>query len=408
MLTEEPETPFGESSPVVAPPPETSVALGDAPLPMVPALPEPSKPVAVPKPQPPAAEPRFPAESDEKPSVSLAVTPPGSAKPVPARQAPAKQAPPKAPPAKAPEQPSAVPDLPVQGRQAAIEAQIEFSRTARLMVGQLLEIPYRGAGWVFLGERSAKKGLPYDSRRLDPDGQSFMFRAEAPGLYALKFYRQDFVADYIVNDYVQVAVDPAPIDSSVGGFSVPLDRGRVIAGPRWPPAPEPADVAAPVRPVAATPESAAVSEQASLSQAPAGPVAAAGPPAAPAVPPRADSGIVREAAPSVPVATGSNTTAIPPNAPMEDYLAAARKAADDGRTASALEVLSRAIQFYPAGSDELWWLYGRLLEANGPTKDVKAALSCYKRLIDEYPQSPRYEEAVKRASYLERYYFEIR
>lgn len=93
---------------------------------------------------------------------------------------------------------------------------------------------------------------------------------------------------------------------------------------------------------------------------------------------------------------------------MEDYLAIARAESEAGRTASALASLDRARQLYPAGSDELWWLYGRLLEANGPTKDVKAALASYRKLVDEYPQSPRYEEAVKRAAYLERYYFEIR
>ncbi|GAB1482982.1 hypothetical protein MASR2M78_17980 [Treponema sp.] len=49
-----------------------------------------------------------------------------------------------------------------------------------------------------------------------------------------------------------------------------------------------------------------------------------------------------------------------------------------------------------------------MLEANGPNKDIKSALSYYKRLMAEYPQSSRYDEARKRVAYLERYYFDIR
>jgi len=287
------------------------------------------------------------------------------------------------------------------------------------MVGQLLEIPYRGSGWIFLGEQGAKKGLPYDSRRLDRDGQSFMFRAELAGVYALKFYRQDFVNDYIVNDYVRVTVEPAPETSVIGGFSSPIDRGRVVAEPRWPPVPGSASGGAP----------AAAPPGPSLSAAPAAPPSA--PPAAATTSPtaasssappagRPDSGIFREVAVApAPAAVPSSAAApapagrsappaLPDNASVEEFLSAARAESDAGRAASALSILDRFRAAYPAGSDEAWWLYGKLLEANGPAKDVKASLSYYRRLVDEFPQSPRYDEARRRIAYLERFYFEIR
>jgi hypothetical protein len=63
---------------------------------------------------------------------------------------------------------------------------------------------------------------------------------------------------------------------------------------------------------------------------------------------------------------------------------------------------------FPAGSDEAWWLYGQLLEANSPSKDIKSALGFYRRLLGEYPLSNRYEAAKRRIAYLEQFYFNIR
>ncbi len=394
-LSEEPESPFGESPLPAEAPAEPVVALSEAPLPEPPEMAEPSKPpialfppsserpetsppVAV---QSPAAEPK---KENPQASVQKRTAPPAADRIVkePAVQAPASPV---------PAAPSVVP--------VAAAPPIEFSRKVRLTVGQLLEIPYRGNGWIFLGEQNAKKGLPYDSRRLDDAGQSFMFRAEAEGVYALKFYRQDFVNDYIVNDFVQATIEPAPASSAIGGFSPPVDRGRIVAEPRWPIAP------------ASSASSPAVESAG-------GAPSASAPASTSAVAPK-DPGIEREAAvvpssvvpPSV-VPAASNTpfdpASIPATAPIEEFLAAARKEADAGRAQTALAVLDRMRGFYPAGSDEAWWLYGKLLEANGASKDVKSSLSYYRRLVDEYPQSPRYDEARKRIAYLQRFYFEIR
>lgn len=65
-------------------------------------------------------------------------------------------------------------------------------------------------------------------------------------------------------------------------------------------------------------------------------------------------------------------------------------------------------QRYPAGTDEAWWLYGQLLEANSPSRDIRLAMDYYRRLTKEYPQSPRAGDAQRRIAYLERYYFNIR
>jgi len=73
-----------------------------------------------------------------------------------------------------------------------------------------------------------------------------------------------------------------------------------------------------------------------------------------------------------------------------------------------LTILDAMKQRYPSGSDEAWWLYGQLLEANSSSRDVRLALEYYRRLVREYPQSSRAGDAQRRIAYLERYYFNIR
>ena len=62
----------------------------------------------------------------------------------------------------------------------------------------------------------------------------------------------------------------------------------------------------------------------------------------------------------------------------------------------------------PSGIDEAYLLYGKALEAKGPLKDIKRSYAYYKKLVDDYPESPFWDEAAARAAYIERHYFDIR
>jgi outer membrane protein assembly factor BamD (BamD/ComL family) len=103
--------------------------------------------------------------------------------------------------------------------------------------------------------------------------------------------------------------------------------------------------------------------------------------------------------------------AVPPEAVGEilpsGYLERARQEFDAGRVATAISVLDQFRERYPSGSDEAWWLYGQFYEANTPYRDIRTSLDYYRRLVREYPQSSRYNEARRRIAYLERYYINI-
>ncbi|MDR2185258.1 MAG: hypothetical protein LBO80_06280 [Treponema sp.] len=378
----EPGLDLAESYVPVLPPPEQESA----------ALPEPgaAEPSAVSPAEPPVTAPAAPPPPVVPPAVPP--EPPASIRPVePEPPSPAEREPVPVPAAP-------LPDLPARTPPAVQEEEIAFSRIIRATVGQLVEIPFRGTGWVYLGELGQRRGVDYDSRRLDPEGQSFVFRAAEPGTYALKFYKEDFLRDYILNDYVQVIVGEAPDHSGAGWFNPPIDRGRVIAEPRWPevPAPPSGDGAE------ETPSGAPGirgGEDLPEDQPPPGP------------PSSGESPGIVPAAPTedLPQETGTETSqdAVDRDSPPGEYIRRVRAEYDAGHVVSALEILEQFKERFPAGSDEAWWLYGQILEANSPVRDIRSALDYYRRLIREYPQSSRYEDAKRRIAYLERYYFNI-
>ena len=270
-----------------------------------------------------------------------------------------------------------------------------------MTVGQMLEIPFRGTGWVYLGEMGNRRGLSYDSRRVDTErgitlGQSFIFRAEAVGTYILRFYRQDFIQDYIINDYVQVIVGEAD-DSVRGRTGAVIDRGRVIAEPRWPSIPEAAgsssETVSPSATGATTGTVGTTVEpqrpDAVQTAEPAGPATSGSAPATPA--------------PSQPVASPP-VEVVPP----DEYVRRAKQEFDAGHVEQALAIIEQMRQRYPTGTDEAWWLLGQLYEANSPVRDIRQSLDCYRTLVNEYPQSSRVDDARRRIAYLERYYLNIR
>ncbi len=283
---------------------------------------------------------------------------------------------------------------------------IVFSRTVYASVGQLIEIPFRGTGWVFLGEQGSRRGVSYNSRRMDTEGQSFIFLAEQAGTYILKFYKEDYIRDYILNDHVQVIVEEAPESSGTGWFNPPSDRSRVIAEPRWPLEPGSANAAQnvpsqpapprtapePITPAAVPPPDETGSSIQDEGIVPVSPPLPSGPPA--------------ENIPGT--SNDASAVTMPENAAPEEYIKKAQEEFNAGQIVQAISILEQFKERYPSGSDEAFWLLGQFYEANSPSRDIRTALSYYYRLTNEYPQSKRFNNAKARIAYLERYFLNIR
>jgi len=413
----EPETPEIEEAPIQEETQNAEEQELEEEIPVIVEEPPPVEPPPVlqlPPVQPPPVIQQPPVQQP-----SPAQQPPAQ-NPVPERTMP--RPPPSPPPFLGPAEPEitppsrqepivpAMPDLPSIPRDENPEEQVVFSRVVRLTVGQMLEIPFRGTGWVYLGELGNRRGLSYDSRRLDTQsgntlGQSFIFRAEIAGTYILKFYRQDFIQDYIINDYVQAIVGESD-DSGRGRPFSSIDRGRVIAEPRWPFVPEAsASTSETVSPATGAasgiqrPDAVQTVEPAGIEPAirNSTPVTAA--PSQTSASPSPDA--------TLPAASAERTGASESLSP-DEYVRQAKQEFDAGHVEQALDVLERMKQRYPSGTDEAWWLLGQLYESNSTARDIKLSLEYYRRLINEYPQSNRVDDARRRIAYLERYYLNIR
>jgi tetratricopeptide (TPR) repeat protein len=231
----------------------------------------------------------------------------------------------------------------------------------------------------------------------------FAFRADAEGTYSLKFNRQDFIHDIVLNDYVKVIVE-APPGTTGSPWSNPREMpSRIYAAPRWPPSPELSGDPGGEIPPSGIP---AAGEDLSADRIPQPAAPGRAPPEQAAV-----SGMqIPEPGRAPPEPAAALGMQIPETAPpvSGDWIRRAREEYDGGRIASALAALDQFMLYYPGGSDEAYWLYGQFLEANNDaTRDIRRALDYYRRLVQEYPQSSRYEEARRRIAYLERFYFNI-
>ena len=345
-------------------------------------------------------------------------------------------------------------DLPAQAVTAQ-NTEVIFSRVVHVTVGQILEIPFRGSGWVYLGEMSSLRGIVYSTRRPEPQGMSFIFNVAQTGIFVLKFFREDFTRGYIINDYVQV------IAGESTAVLTPLqDRSRITANPRWPSAVEESEIqrnvlsggrsnatsvfspghaalqgsqreesiiredASAVQPPSAAQQPAAQPQQPARQQ----PSTAQQPPAQSTQPSTVQQPPAQSAQPSTtqqpPAQSTQPSTVQQPPAPVLQEEAAAvvvtpstvspdvimqnaRSAFDGGNTAEAIALLDQFSVHYPGGTDEVYWMYGQLYEANTPSRNILLSLDYYRRLVNEFPQSGRLSDARRRIAYLERYYINI-
>jgi len=362
-----------------------------------------------------------------------------------------------------PQAPAHTPDSLLQMGLTPIDRELIYSRIIHANVGQIIEIPFRGTGWIYLGELASRRGITYSSRRSDPEGQSFIFTLEEAGTYTLKFYRQDFIRDYIINDHVKVVVTQAP--AGAAGWFQPAERGRVVAQPRWPSALEEAQIRGgsriPAEPVVTTGEAFAqdrvsppsqgttqtqsapsretqtartapspVQSPVQPAQSPSQPVQSPTQPApaAAAQPQAAATQPVQSPQPSAPAAqlpsqaapptmtseqspaaqsAESQPSAVREKLPFDETIKKAKDTFEGGNTAAAIALLEQLMEDYPAGNDDIYWQLGQYYEANSPSRNILLSIDYYRRLVNEYPQSSRYNDARRRIAYLERFYINI-
>ena len=338
-----------------------------------------------------------------------------------------------------PEIPSPVPDfLGLPDIIPLADSPVAFSRVVHARAGQWVEVPFRGNGWIFLGETGGQRGIRFDIRRPDSEGQTFVFRADSDGEYTLRFYRRDFVRDVIINDHVQVIVgDTAGTDwvsppGSVANRVIaerwpnPIDEARILRAAGRLALPDTADTES-LYPVSlaeetqvAMPPAAVPAPTPQIAPEPTAPailpppvalpptVAPLPAPAPVPVPPPVPAGAILQPPVLMPEPLILDTLPGLGFGSPFDLLPMAMEEFGAGRVAEAISLLDLFRELYPSGTDELWWLLGQFFEADSPSRNILNALGYYRRLVREFPQSSRLSDARSRIAFLERFFLNIR
>lgn len=326
-----------------------------------------------PLPQPPA-EQASAAKPAAKPAVAAPSAKAPAKSPAPAAKAPKATTSPKAEKkadaAAGAQVPSFASTPPSQSSVAdpAADRQPDIAQRVAVELGSRVEIPLEGTGWTYLGEKDGKDGVLYESRRYEGSGLVFVLNPTKTGEYTLRFQRQDALRGKTNDELVGVSVSPKAAKQSSSAQAATAQaadvKGNVAAG-------------------------------AAASQTPASPLAGAT--QANGAQSASDPG------PSFPPLPAT----VPPDSP-EGLMLAAKNELTAGRVPGAIAILDRFLSLYPAGMDEAYYLYGLALEQNSPYRDIQKAYNYYKKVGDDYPESPLWDKARERASYIERHYFEIR
>jgi hypothetical protein len=243
--------------------------------------------------------------------------------------------------------------------------------------GMRFEIPLNGTAWTYIGASGAAEGILYLNRKYEASKVFFAFDPVIVGEYLLEFTRQDVLLDDIETIFVRVIVDPENGEALASRSPVPASASGITASSS---------------PANGNPPGSAAS-------------------ALPAFSPQPDSLSILSAA-STPFTDGKN--AVPGSAAVGvdalDGPALLKKIQKD-LDASAMDSAQAALESYrsrfPLGEEYLYWS-ARYYESPGPQRDILKSRALYVQLMEQYPESSRYDAADARIEYIDRRYLEIR
>jgi len=260
-------------------------------------------------------------------------------------------------------------------------------RRVQVELTQILEVPYPGSGWVFLGDSTSQSGIRYESRRLEGRDTLFTFRPLKEGVYLLSFSRFDVLKDEFISDVLQVTVTAS--------------TGRQLSRIRATPF-----TLAPPSPALTTPSAGASAVGPSTGLA--GPNSTFPPTSVDQRNIIGTSPVTSVNEPSV-VATPvlSEPVGIVQTDPAV-LLAEIRTTLGKGQTDTALDLLNRFFAVSVNQIDEGLFLQGQALESVGPRRDIRKALDSYQKLVSAYPDSRFWDEADARIRFIRHFYFSIR
>lgn len=259
------------------------------------------------------------------------------------------------------------------------------SRKVTVNTNETLTVRYPGFGWIYLGSDAEYNNLESTGRKIDNDETVYTLTAKKAGTQLHHFYKVDQVTGDYIDDYLEVTVTEN-IGSVYTIVKVP-DYKEII--PEQPEKPA----------VASTKKN----------------------------PPIVDIE-AKEVKPTekrnyevyTPELTDDKEEIIPEKKTQpvkeeyiealdaDDLLARAESLFNEKKYVESQKYLTSFMEIATQKRDEGLFLQGQIFEQDGSTKNIKEAISTYKSIVDNYPDSYYWDDANKRIIYLNRFYIQIR
>ncbi|MGN0728306.1 hypothetical protein [Treponema sp.] len=297
------------------------------------------------------AEPLPPPEKEIAPAPEIQISAPEE-KIIPPQKEEADEK-----PLEAPEQPEKPPVVP--------------SRSVSIKNSQYLDIVYPGKGWIYLGEEDGKNLMRYFGRKIGEKNTSFSLRSRSEGTTVLHFYKNDALTGSPIDDYLEVEIKGT-------GFS----NDRVTA-------PDYAEAVPPHVKSSAQEILPAVAAAKEITKAPE----------------TREKEIPSTEEPEIPDVQNEKEVE---NISSEEMLKKARQCFSEGKYKEALHYADAYMQEAGTGIDEALFLKAQIFESASAERNIKSALDSYESIVRRYPQSRHWKKASERATYLKKFYFNIR
>lgn len=298
------------------------------------------------------------------------------------------------------------------------------SRTLTMKQNQFLEVHYPGSGWIYLGEEDSKSLMRYMGRKIGTSDTIFTLRSRSQGTTLLHFYKNDALTGNFIDDYLEVQIKGKATDSQIAiapSYEEIVPRRFNSASSDSDLADSSSDLTVNSSNKSATSsselsdsslktanssvpsESSFASSENSSTQATNSSSASSSNQSATSQSQSSETS-TQEPSSSSSAENSSNQTSASP----EEILKLAKTSYNNKNYSQSLNYVNEFLSVSNTKLDEALFLKGQILESASEVQNIKEALNAYENLVKSYPKSSYWKRASERATYIKRFYFNIR
>lgn len=278
------------------------------------------------------------------------------------------------------------------------------SRTMTMKQNQFLEVHYPGNGWVYLGEEDSKNLMRYMGRKIGTSDTIFTLRSRAQGTTLLHFYKNDALTGNFIDDYLEIQIKGKATDSEIAI----APSYEEIVPKRFNSASSIADSldseqAAELNVLAEDLTQTGGSSVPSVSQQSVSSSSQTVPSSA------MSESSLQTSSSSVPEASSAqNGNPLQSENSPEEILKLAKDFYNNKNFSQSLNYVNEFLSVSNTKLDEALFLKAQILESSSEVQNIREALNAYESLLKSYPKSSYWKQASERATYIKRFYFNIR